>query len=302
MPESPLPEPQAPRLIVTADDLGLTTEINQGILKAHTQGLVRSAALLANGKATAEALRLCRAHPHLEIGVHLGIVEGYALSGRRSSLTDPLSYFGDGRPCLHRGWPWFLRRYCRGAIDLAELEAELDLQITRLRDSVGALAFANGTQHLHLLPSVLSVVLKLLAKHGIPALRLPVRSLRTPGWRRRGLVNSALAALGRRAAPATVAAGVRHTQAFAGFDACGQLDHASLAAILGALPPTTVELMTHPGEDCAWLREQLPWAYGTFGWSGELAALCGDGAKAQIRARGIELIQFKDLPTTAEGQ
>jgi len=39
------------RLIVNADDFGLTENVNRGILDAHREGIVTSTTLLANGMA-----------------------------------------------------------------------------------------------------------------------------------------------------------------------------------------------------------------------------------------------------------
>ena len=53
--------------------------------------------------------------------------------------------------------------------------------------------------------------------------------------------------------------------------------------------------MSHPGYDCPYLREHLPWGYSDFAWPGELAALTDPSVRTLIEQRGIRLIQFKDL-------
>ncbi|HIA02217.1 MAG TPA: ChbG/HpnK family deacetylase [Myxococcales bacterium] len=68
------------RLIVTADDLGLSPEMNEGILQAHRHGLVTSASLMVgtpHSKAAIDAAREC---PNLSLGIHLQFVQGQALS------------------------------------------------------------------------------------------------------------------------------------------------------------------------------------------------------------------------------
>ena len=281
-------------LIVTADDFGLTDEINQGIVIAHRQGILRSTALLMNGLATGAALELRRQNPGLEIGAHLGIVEGYSLRGRKSTLTDDLSYFGGGI-CLHRGWPQFIAKYLKGQIDLGEIEEELDLQLSRMRSEIGPIAFANGTQHLHLLPGVLDIVLKLMNKYEIKWLRLPALSRTVPGSMRRIPYNWALRALGYRARRRAGLKGIGGAKYFAGFDVCGRLDAAAVCKILEGMPVGTMELMSHPGLDCPYLRENLPWGYRTFAWAGELAALISPAVAEVVARRQINLIQFKDL-------
>jgi predicted glycoside hydrolase/deacetylase ChbG (UPF0249 family) len=58
------------RLIVNADDFGLTEGINQGIIEAHSRGIVTSTSLMVNGTAAEEAAGLAADYPELSIGLH----------------------------------------------------------------------------------------------------------------------------------------------------------------------------------------------------------------------------------------
>ena len=59
-----------PRLIVNADDFGLTDGINQGIIEAHAGGIVSSTSLMVYGAAAEQAVRLAAEHPALSVGLH----------------------------------------------------------------------------------------------------------------------------------------------------------------------------------------------------------------------------------------
>src|SRR6266576_590295 len=63
------------RLVVNADDLGLTAGTNDGIFDAHELGILTSASLFANAPATADAIRRARSHPSLGLGAHLALVD-----------------------------------------------------------------------------------------------------------------------------------------------------------------------------------------------------------------------------------
>jgi chitin disaccharide deacetylase len=63
----------ARHLIVNADDLGLASGVNEGILQAHTQGIVTSASLMVRQAGADEAAALAAAHPRLAIGLHLDL-------------------------------------------------------------------------------------------------------------------------------------------------------------------------------------------------------------------------------------
>src|SRR5437588_11017499 len=64
------------RLIVNADDFGLTESVNRGIVAAHRDGILTSTSLLANGLAFDQAIASSRRLPHLSVGVHLNISGG----------------------------------------------------------------------------------------------------------------------------------------------------------------------------------------------------------------------------------
>src|SRR6185503_13398424 len=66
-------------LVVTADELGLSTKRNQGIVDAHCKGIVTSASMLAYGPAFREAVKIAKALPALDIGLHLNLSEGEPL-------------------------------------------------------------------------------------------------------------------------------------------------------------------------------------------------------------------------------
>jgi len=64
------------RLIVNADDFGLTQGVNRAILEAHQGGIVTSATLIANGTEFAEAAALGRATDRLSVGCHVVLIDG----------------------------------------------------------------------------------------------------------------------------------------------------------------------------------------------------------------------------------
>ena len=118
------------RLIVNADDLGWSAGVNEGILRAHRDGIVTSATLAANMPAAAAAVERLGEHRELGVGVHLNVCQGPALSARgRAVLTggagemsatgtqiirrcllrprdwSPAHRFGVQTRCRRRGWP-----------------------------------------------------------------------------------------------------------------------------------------------------------------------------------------------------
>ena len=68
------------RLIVNADDLGLSPGVNRGILEAHLRGVVSSSTLMVNMPSALSGAALVRAEaPRLGLGLHLNLSHGRPL-------------------------------------------------------------------------------------------------------------------------------------------------------------------------------------------------------------------------------
>jgi predicted glycoside hydrolase/deacetylase ChbG (UPF0249 family) len=296
------------RLIVTADDFGLSEEINTGIIEAFQNGIVTSTSLLMNAPDTSQAITLAKKYPKLEVGIHLGIVEGFSLLERSSTISDPICYLNDRgsnikkRICLHRHWRPFVKRYLMGRINLGDLREELTRQCYEFKKAfphLDEIPFANGTQHLHLLPGISEIVLELCHQFNI-------RSLRIPGSNNFGgrfPFDWILGYLGKRFRNLIQNKTKKITllDQFLGFEVSGRLDESYIQKacqwITGGSSKSqnTYELMTHPGHEAPNLREDLPWAYKEFFWEKELKTLTDPQTKELLRSQNIKLIQFKDL-------
>jgi len=71
-------------IIINADDFGLTSGINRGILEAHERGVVTSTSLMVRQPAAAEAAKAVSAHPRLSVGLHLDFEEWTIVNGEWS--------------------------------------------------------------------------------------------------------------------------------------------------------------------------------------------------------------------------
>ena len=64
------------RLIINADDFGLTAGVNRAIVELHHARVLTSTTLMARAGATSEAIRLALATPTLGVGCHVVLVDG----------------------------------------------------------------------------------------------------------------------------------------------------------------------------------------------------------------------------------
>lgn len=236
------------RLIINADDFGLTAGVNRAIVELHRGGLLTSATLMARAAATEDAIELARANSSLGVGCHVVLVDGDPVlpAADLATLADRRS--GRFHPTLGA----FVQRLLTGRIRPAEIEAEAAAQIALLRSRGLHLTHIDTHKHTHMFPAVLRPVLRAARAAGISAVRNPfeaawsVRATPRAPWLRRVQVS-----LLRRLEPAfrciVAEEGFSTTDGAIGVLATGTLDAATLASLLRALPPGTWELVTHPG-------------------------------------------------------
>jgi chitin disaccharide deacetylase len=275
------------RLIVNADDFGITAAVNRGIVDAYDRGIVTSTSIMATAAAFEHAVDLARSRPGLAVGVHLVLTEQRPLVGAAAAR----SLVGhDGRFPPHVTQLLGLR--LRGRISLAEVRLELAAQLKRVRDAGIAVSHIDGHQHVHVLPGIAAVVAELAEQHGVAAVRYPAERVR--GYMLRRLKGA------RRVAEQTAlrffcqSAPLKHLRRsddFVGFYFGGRLDEANLATVLGGLPSgRIVELMCHPGDEE--MQASQDWAYA---WSAERDALTSPRIRELVTARGLQLISYRDV-------
>ncbi len=288
------------RLIVNADDFGLTEKINQAIINAHSCGLISSTSLLANGEAFDSALALSRQAPRLGIGVHLNLTEGMPLAPV-SSIPSLVNAQG----CFARKPAELWRAMIMGRVKTAEIEKELRAQIERALAAGIAVTHLDSHKHVHALPALGRMCIRLARQHGIAAVRCVAESWsalhyllrRFPQAKavilRQRLNSWALGAISRGWKRQLRRAGIASTEHFYGVTCTGFLDAELLREILRHLPEGTSELMCHPGFVDQALRrtptrllEQRETEY---------RALTQPEIKLLAKDLGVELISYGDL-------
>ncbi len=248
-----------PRLILNADDFGLTPGINRAIAELHRAGVLTSTTLMATGPAFADAVAVARANPELGVGCHLVFVDGLPVS----HPEDIPSLLGaDGktfRPSVFD----FAQAVLRNTIRAGDLARETQAQIQKLQRSGVDVTHVDTHKHTHLFPAVARTVLHIAQRCGIDALRNPFE----PQWS----AAAAEAPLSRRlqlrvldrfCRPFELLSRDARAHGFVpdgtlGIAATGTLDAATLRRILRALPPgSTYEFCCHPGHVDAALESQ----------------------------------------------
>jgi hopanoid biosynthesis associated protein HpnK len=236
------------RLIVNADDFGLTSGVNRAIVELHQAGVLTSTTLMARAAATDEAIALARANPSLGVGCHIVLVDGEPVLPPREIPTLVDSRTGCFPPKLST----FLLRLFTGRIRSSEIEAEAAAQIALLQRNALRLTHIDSHKHAHMFPAVLRPVLRAAANAGIHAVRNPFE----PEWAIRATPRASLLRTGevlmlrhlgpffRKLIAQENASTTDGTIAVVG---TGTLDADAVRSMLTQLPPGTWELVTHPG-------------------------------------------------------
>ena len=88
---------RGPGLIITADDFGLHSSVNQAVVRAHREGVLSAASLMVAAPAAADAIARAHACPSLRVGLHLVLADGQAILPRSAipNLVDIHGRFGE---------------------------------------------------------------------------------------------------------------------------------------------------------------------------------------------------------------
>lgn len=287
------------RLIINADDFGLTAGVNRAIVEAHQRGVVTSATMMANAAAVGDAVTGAL-QTKLSVGCHVVLIDGAPLLPPRdvSSLV-----VADGAAVrFHDSWLGFAARALRGRFDQGQIAAEVEAQIRKIQQRGLLVTHVDSHKHVHLLPSVLAPMLRAAEACGVHAVRnpfAPIKPLalahlaRRPRlWTRYSEVKL-LRRFGAEFRKTVEAAGMTTTDGTFGIVATGSLDQQLFAAIVGSLPEGTWELVCHPGycdQELRSVRTRLRESR-----EQELQVLTSEAARQAIEAAGVELISYADL-------
>jgi len=286
------------RLIINADDLGLTAGVNRAIVEAYQRGVITSASMMANAGAVEDAVARART-ARLSVGCHVVLIDGAPLLPPQNVS----SLIADGHGTRFRdGWLAFASRALRKRFEQDQLAAEVEAQIRRIEALGLRPTHVDSHKHVHLLPPVLAPILRAAKACGVRAVRnpfVPLKPLalahlaRRPRLWARYTEVKLLRRFSHEFRRAVADAGMLTTDGTFGIVATGALDEQLFAAIVGSLPEGTWELVCHPGycdEELRSVRTRLRESR-----QQELRVLTSPAARQTIEAAGVELISYADL-------
>jgi hopanoid biosynthesis associated protein HpnK len=279
------------QVIINADDFGLCDGVNRGILKAHRQGVLTSATLMANMPGAEQAVQIAKDNPSLGVGVHLTLTEGQALTpaAQIPSLADAKGQF------LYRGEKLAMLSIIRPDIRKA-IYRELNAQVRWVLDHGIKPTHLDSHKHIHCFPPLYTLVCRIAKQYQISAIRRPFepKNVGFAPWpqtdsagRKRAGILRILTRINRLQNPAYI-----RNQALFGIAHTGAIDFSFLEAVCRYNTTSPVEIMTHPGfcESLDRAKTRLIEQR-----ESELESLCDSRVKDLFRQENIELTHYGSI-------
>lgn len=243
------------KLIMNADDFGLSEANSLGIIKAHREGIVTSTTMQTNQPAAKFAASLMKDNPNLGVGLHLTLSVGKPLTQDLKTIVDEKGNFLKTKDYFSR----------EREIDIEEVRTEYQAQMDKFIELTGQLPTHIDHHHSHdLVPHQEQLMKELADKYG-----LPMRN----GNKLEGYTFTAVPFQDYFYDDTTTV-----EQFIDGFEKL--------------LDEPYVEMMCHPGfvDDTL-----FPWTGYIWQRARELTVLTHPKLKAWLDEHGVELINYKDI-------
>lgn len=273
------------KLIVNADDLGLTASVNRGIAESIKFGIVRSASLMVNMPGAADASERIAAlladGVRFGVGLHLNLVAGQPLTDAPTLRNERTGGF---LSLAQLAWRSRFNRIRRADVQ-SELDAQLETARSLLPDGV-SLTHIDSHRHAHCFPAVFPVVTDAARKHRIPHVRQP-RESTAISPNARSLIAAGLLRLAMSSQSAV------DDVEFTGISLMGSWTvEDDLIRLFERLPEGATELMMHPGFDSEELGAIDPYRAPR---ERELRALTSAAVMRRLEELQIELTDFSSI-------
>ncbi len=281
------------RLIVTADDFGASLPVNEAIEQAHQNGILTTASLMVGADAALDAVERAKRMPSLKVGLHVVLVCGRPLmpAARIPDLVDDKGNFST--QLVRAGINFFFRPKIR-----QQLEAEIRAQFAAFHNTGLTLDHVNAHNHMHVHPTVLSLILKAGREYGVRAVRLPHEPLLS-SWR------AARNALPRRLASSLLLnpwmslmkwrlkkARMAHNDYIFGMNDTGHMTEERVLGLLAHLPHGVSEIYFHPAI-AKW--DGMDPGMAGYACEAEFRALTSPAIASALRQYDIQKISFSDI-------
>jgi predicted glycoside hydrolase/deacetylase ChbG (UPF0249 family) len=156
------------KLIINADDFGLTRGINLAVSECAEAGAVLSATLMPNGEAFDHAVKTAKRLKGFGTGIH------FVLTGLKPLLSADKLHGLVGPDGFLPSSPARLLKMLAGRKTLRdEIRKELFAQAEKVFDSGIGVTHFDSHKHVHIIPAVLDVIIEIAERFSVKAMRNP---------------------------------------------------------------------------------------------------------------------------------
>lgn len=154
------------RVIINADDLGISSKVNNAINNALQNAFISSSTILANSETWDEIHKIVKCNPKASFGVHLNLTQGRAITQseilQKYGITDENNNFSD--------WRGKSIEFTTELLDAIykEWDAQVFYVVCENRIPV---THVDGHHHIHTLDVLQPCLLRLVKKYNIKAVR-----------------------------------------------------------------------------------------------------------------------------------
>jgi predicted glycoside hydrolase/deacetylase ChbG (UPF0249 family) len=242
------------KLIINADDFGLTRGINLAISECAEVGVLKSATLMPNGEAFDDAVKTAKGREGFETGIHFVLTDLKPLlpADKLHGLAGPDGFLPSS--------PGELLKKIAGRKKLRDaIRRELFAQAEKVFDCGIRATHFDSHKHVHIIPVVLDIIIEIAERFSVKVMRDPFEA--EGAWRffydlekgeRTKFVKQYAMARGSIIARPHFRsrirkAGIQTPAGLYGISASGFINEKIIRRICSMLKPGVSELMTHPG-------------------------------------------------------
>jgi hopanoid biosynthesis associated protein HpnK len=272
-------------LVVTADDFGLSREVNEAVEVAHREGILTAASLMVAEPWAEDAVVRARRLPGLAVGLHLVLIEGRPVLPP-DRIPDLVQADGRLRTDLVRyGSEIFFRPSVK-----RQVAAEIEAQFEAYARTGLPLDHVDAHKHYHLHPTIAGLLIEIGRGYGMRALRVPVEPGEALGRIepvRHGLEARLAKPWAKMLRARARGAGLTVPDSVFGLAWSGAMTRERVAGLIRNLPPGQSELYTHPATGGGFEGEAPGYRYAE-----EFAALTAPEGREALAAGGVSLSSY----------
>jgi hopanoid biosynthesis associated protein HpnK len=279
------------KLIVTADDFGLSPPVNEAVDKAHRDGVLSAASLMVGAPAMKDAIERARKLSSLGVGLHVTLLGGRPVLPPQEvpALVGPDGRFPDD--AVRFGVALYASPELR-----RQANAEIEAQFECFRATGLVMDHINGHRHFHLHPVVLEAIARLAPGFGRPPLRMPrepfAASFEANRDRALGRLAGSLfySLQTRRIRRRLRDGGMASNDHVFGLNDSGAMTEDRFLRLLDHLPQGVSEIYCHPATRRWDGPDNLPASYQP---EAEFKALLSPDVKTKMDAMGLEPLTYR---------